>query len=83
MWPDASAIVQLHWASGFYAHVPALYTHAHMAAASRRSGCSRRDVYLPVAIVRVVASAFPRGPRPVLSALWASASPVGEPGWRW
>ena len=55
MWPDASAIVQLHWASGFYANVPALYTHAHMAAASRRSGCSRRDVYLPVAIVRAVA----------------------------
>ena len=54
-WPDASAIARLHWASRFYAHVPALYTYAHMAAASRRSGCSRRDVYLPVAIVRVVA----------------------------
>ena len=39
-----------------YAHVPAvLYTYVHMAAASHRSGCSRRDVYLPVAIVRIVA----------------------------
>ena len=38
-----------------YAHEPVLYTYVHMAAASHRLGYSQCDVYLPVAIVRIVA----------------------------